>query len=97
MYHSFDTHTAVKSFVKSGMKTELAEAVVKTIAASREADLSHLATKVDLAEVKAEVVQVKAELSVEIEKAKNETLRWVIGLNIATISAVAAMFKFFIH
>ncbi len=83
------------------MKTELAETVVKAIAASRDADLSHLATKADLVKVEnkleKQILEVRNELSVNIEKAKNEVLRWVIGLNIATISAVAAMFKFFIH
>jgi peptidoglycan hydrolase CwlO-like protein len=125
MYHSFDTLDAAKSFIASGMQIELAETVAKAISASRDTDLSHLATKADLMEVKSEILglkseinevrseinevrseinkvrseitEVRSELLVKIAESKNEILRWVIGMNIATVSLLMAFFKFFIH
>jgi hypothetical protein len=108
MYHSFDTLEVAKSFVASGMKTEIAEAVAKAIAVSRDTDLSHLTTKADLMEVEnkleSKISAIDSRVAVEIEKvrsdiekSKNEVLKWVVGMNIATISILMTFFKFFVH
>ncbi len=159
MHHSFDTHSAVKRFILSGLKEKQAEAIVQTIYESRDYDLSNLATKadligtekklddritgveqrldakitgveqrldakitaveqkldskitaveqkldskftelsIDIANVKIEVAQVRG----EIEKSKNETLKWFIGIAITLVGTMTGimtlLFRYFLQ
>jgi len=159
MHHSFDTHSAVKRFILSGLKEEQAEAIVQTIYESRDYDLSNLATKadligtekklddritgveqrldakitgveqrldakitaveqkldskitaveqkldskftelsIDIANVRIEVAQVRG----EIEKSKNETLKWFIGIAITLVGTMTGimtlLFRYFLQ
>jgi len=149
MHHSFDTHSAVKRFILSGLKEKQAEAIVQTtIYESRDYDLSNLATKadligtekklddritgveqrldakitaveqkldskitaveqkldskftelsIDIANVRIEVAQVRG----EIEKSKNETLKWFIGIAITLVGTMTGimtlLFRYFLQ
>ncbi|MDF3048235.1 MAG: putative phage protein [Candidatus Midichloriaceae bacterium] len=137
MHHSFDTHSAVKRFILSGLKEEQAEAIVQAISESRDYDLSNLATKtdligtekklddritgveqrldakitaveqkldakfselsIDIANVRIEIVQVRG----EIEKSKNETLKWFIGIAIILVGTMTGimtlLFRYFLQ
>jgi hypothetical protein len=54
---AFDTHASVKSLTAAGMSETQAEAITSLIKDSRDADLSNLATKTDLAETKADILK----------------------------------------
>lgn len=90
IYHTFDTYNIIKRFVDSGIVETQAREIVNAIVESKDYDLSQLVTKSDL---KAEI----AEIRTEIATTRNEILKWVIGLNITTITAIIACFKLFIH
>jgi hypothetical protein len=101
MYRSFDALDIAKSFITSVMQAELAETVAKAISISHDTNLRNLATKADLLEsenkLENKIAAVDSRLTIEIEKSKNEILKWVVGMNIATISILMAFFKLFIH
>ncbi len=65
-YEDFDTHTAVKRLIASGLASEAAEAIVNSISAGRRADLSHLVTKEEFfafkEEHKDDILSVKNEI-----------------------------------
>lgn len=58
---TFDRHTYIKKFKAKGMSEELAEEVTDAIKASKDTDISHLATKEELktalAEAKADIIK----------------------------------------
>ena len=58
----FDTHAAVKDLQEAGADVQLAEAVV--------------ATKTDIAEL-------KAELKIEIAEAHTSLIKWIVGIGLA--------------
>lgn len=51
----FDTLKFVNKLKKAGMKEKLAEAVIETLDETREFDMSQMATKMDIAELKGEI------------------------------------------
>jgi hypothetical protein len=88
---AFDTHSSVKTLTAAGMPEPQAEAVTDLLKIARDADLGTLATKADLAQVKAdlqhEIAQVKADLQFEIAElrtdlaeTKAEILKWMFGM-----------------
>jgi tRNA U34 2-thiouridine synthase MnmA/TrmU len=119
MHHSFDTHSAVKRFILSGLKEEQAEAIVQTIYESRDYDLSNLATKADLIGTEKKLddritgVEQRlddkisrlaidiANVRGEIEKSKNETLKWFIGIAITLVGTMTGimtlLFRYFLQ
>ena len=56
MTAAFDTLTAARRMEDAGMKREQAEAVAEAVRSAAQADLQHLATKADLAALRAELV-----------------------------------------
>lgn len=58
---TFDRHIYIKRFKAKGMSEELAEEVTDAIKASKDTDISHLATKEELktalAEAKADIIK----------------------------------------
>ena len=62
MTAAFDTLTAARRMEEAGMKREQAEAVAEAVRSAAEADLEHLATKTDLADVKADISALRVEL-----------------------------------
>lgn len=55
MTAAFDTLTAARRMEEAGMKREQAEAVAEAVRTAADADLEHLATKADLAMLKADL------------------------------------------
>ena len=53
----FDTHAMVKQLVSAGFTASQAEAVTDIVRQRQEVDLSHVSTKADLAEAKAEIIK----------------------------------------
>jgi hypothetical protein len=56
MAYTIDTHAAVRDLTASGLPAEQAEAIVATISRADDAQRADLATKADLAELKADLV-----------------------------------------
>ena len=54
---TFDTHTFVKRLTRAGMPEEQAETVMAALRESREAGLSHLATKADLTALEVRMIK----------------------------------------
>ena len=63
-----DTHRIVKRLRDAGASEQLAETVTDVLREARELDLSQLATKADLAEVKAGIRRELADARAELVK-----------------------------
>jgi hypothetical protein len=91
------TATAILDLEKAGFSREQVEALARWHEAG--IDLSHLATKADLAEVRAELKGDIAEVRREIVEAKFDTIKWIVGFGIVQtgglIGAAFAMLKLF--
>ena len=68
------------------MSEELAEDITDAIQASKETDLSHLATK-------GELDTKMAQLETKIEAVKTEIIKWIIGIGFAQFAAILTMLK----
>ena len=98
---AFDTHRFVKRLTESGFTERQAE----TLADEQVALLNaNLATKADIAAVKADIAKVRAELKGDIAKVQAELkgdiakvqadlLKWMIGALIAQGGLVVALVK----
>ncbi len=89
---AFDTHKAVKVLQDAGAGEQLAEAVVNTIGSAMG---ENVATKVDIAELKAEIAELEAATKAEIAELKVWLLGhlWVaVGVIIAALSLLAYLF-----
>ncbi len=96
-----DTHAAVHELVSAGMPERQAETVVRQQARLLE---QNLATKADLATIKADIEALRQETKADIEALRQETkalietakvdlIKWIFGLNIATMSLLVAAIK----
>jgi len=65
---AFDNHSSVKTLTAAGMPEPQGEAITALLKVARDADLDTLATKVDLAQVKAELQRDLAETKADILK-----------------------------
>lgn len=85
---AFDTHAFVKRLTKAGMPEPQAE-----ILAEEQAKLidEKLATKSDM-------VKLETAMKIDVAEAKNEILKWMVGLigfqTAAILGAVAALYHF---
>ena len=68
MIAAFDTHSSVKTLTAAGMLEGQAEAITELFKASRDADLNVLATKADLAQLRADLQQQIAELGADLQQ-----------------------------
>ena len=82
-YKTFDTHKYIKSLQETGFNEQQAEVLVKSLLESRDFDLSILATREQLAEVKSDLQkeicatreqlsEVKSDLQKEISDVKSD-------------------------
>ncbi len=78
---AFDTHKFIKGMMATGFTEEQAETQAHLFSEILD---SQLATKGD-------IELAKAELRKEIEVAKNETIRWMVGLALAQLAMMAGI------
>jgi predicted nucleic acid-binding Zn-ribbon protein len=71
-YKTFDTHKYIKSLQESGFNEKQAEVLVKSLLESRDFDLSILATREQISEVKIEIAQLDSKLSKEISAIREQ-------------------------
>jgi peptidoglycan hydrolase CwlO-like protein len=99
---AFDTHSSVKTLTAVGMSEAQAEAITELLRTAREADLSVLATKTDLAQLKAdlqrELAEVKgdfqreiASLRGEIAEIRGDVQREIAGIRVDVQREIAAV------
>ena len=99
---AFDTHPHIKSLTSAGFSEAQAEAMASLVTSSRQADTSELATKADLAVVRAglgaEFTSTKSDLETRISKSEADIIKWVAGLigfqTLAILGAVVALVRF---
>ena len=65
-YKTFDTHKYIKSLQETGFNEQQAEILVKSLLESRDFDLSILATREQVSDVKKEIAQLENKLGKEI-------------------------------
>ena len=82
---SFDTYRAVNALKEAGFPDEQAVAVVDTIGGAM---TGGLATKADLAEVKAELKGDVASVKTDLAEFKSELYRhlWLMGMGLVTLN-----------
>ena len=88
---TFDTLTAARDLEAAGVERRQAEAIAGAVHQAAGADRADLATKADLAEVRAELSNfaTKADLHREIGTLRSE-MRWMFAFQGALILAMAA-------
>ncbi len=98
---ALDTHQTVKDLTAAGFTDAQAEALTQTLRQVQQIDLSDLATKADLAAVRAEMATkadlavLRAELETKMAEHKAEIIRWVFGISIAQAATILAILKLF--
>ncbi len=85
---ALDTHQTVKDLTAVGFSDSQAEALTSALRRVQDVDLSNLATKADLAELRAATKADLAEL-------KAEMLKWFIGAAFAQAAIVLAILRLF--
>ena len=83
---AFDTHKAVKALQAAGAAEPLAEAVVATVG---EAVGENVATKADIAEVKAELKTELAEMEARLHRHLWIMAAGIVGLTVALVKLTA--------
>jgi hypothetical protein len=76
---ALDTHELVKRLTSVGFSGEQAEALTAAVRQGQDTDLSNLATKADLAALKVEMAEGKAEI-----------LKWMMGQTVVILGAALA-------
>jgi hypothetical protein len=84
MISALDTHETVKSLTAAGFTDAQAEALTAVVKQALDIDLSNIATKTDIADVRREMADVKAEL-----------VKWVVGVGFAQVATILAVLKLF--
>ncbi len=98
---TLDTHQVVKEVLAAGFSDDQAEAMTRVVRRSQDLDLSSLATKVDLAAIKADLQIGLAAAKVDLAEAKAEILKWMVGSmevqTIVILGAVVTIVKMMAH
>ena len=84
MISALDTHDTVKKLTAAGFTDAQTEALTAAVKQAVDFDLSNIATKTDIAEVRREMADMKAEL-----------VKWVVGVGFAQVPTIVAALKLF--
>jgi hypothetical protein len=84
MISALDTHETVKRLTAAGFTDAQAEALTAVVKHAVDIDLTNLATKTDVADLRREMADVKAEL-----------VKWVVGVGFAQVAMILAVLKLF--
>ncbi len=93
----FDTYTFYDELVKSGLAEKTADALTKAVTKIEQAKIDELATKGDVKELELKIELVRAQLSEQIEKSKNDLIKWFVGTAFAIASIGFMLARFFTH
>ena len=84
MISTLDTHETVKSLTAAGFTDAQAEALTAAVKRAVDIDLSNIATKTDIADVRREMADIRAEL-----------VKWIVGVGFAQVATILAVLKLF--
>jgi hypothetical protein len=84
MISTLDTHETVKNLTAAGFTDAQAEALTAAVKQAVDIDLSNIASKTDIADVRREMAEMKAEL-----------VKWVVGVGFAQVATILAVLKLF--
>jgi basic membrane lipoprotein Med (substrate-binding protein (PBP1-ABC) superfamily) len=84
MISALDTHETVNHLTAAGFTDAQAEALTAAVREALDIDLSNLATKTDIADVRREMAEMKAEL-----------VKWVVGVGFTQVATIWAVLKLF--
>ena len=84
MISAIDTHETIKSLTAAGFTDAQAETLTAAVKKAVDIDLSNIATKTDIADVRREMADMKAEL-----------VKWVVGVGFAQVATILAVLKLF--
>jgi len=84
MISTLDTHETVKSLTAAGFTNAQAEALTAAVKQAVDIDLSNMSTKTDIADVRREMAEMKAEL-----------VKWVVGVGFAQVATILAVLRLF--
>lgn len=93
----FDTHEFYTELVQSGLAEKTADALTKAVVKIEKAKIDELATKGDVKELELKIELVRAQLSEQIEKSKNDLIKWFVGTAFAIASIGFMLARFFQH
>ncbi|WPX96376.1 CCDC90 family protein [Candidatus Bandiella euplotis] len=80
-YKTFDTHKYIKELQATGFDEKQAETLVRSLLASRDFDLSVLATREQVTELDSKVENLETKLTAEISSVRNEVSNLEVKLN----------------
>ena len=92
---SIDTHQTVKDLTAAGFTDAQAEVLTQTLRQVQNLDLSNLATKYDVADVRSEMKTEFAQVRREMADIKTELIKWVVGIGFAQVATLLAVLKLF--
>ncbi|MBF0464797.1 MAG: hypothetical protein HQK88_08835 [Nitrospirae bacterium] len=92
---TFDTLKVFETLKSSGFSEEQAKGLSDTLKVAQETGIERFATKEDVFKLEVKIESVKAELKIDIEKSKSETLKWMFLFWAGQLVAMFTLFKFF--
>lgn len=92
---ALDTHQTVKDLTAAGFTDAQAEALTQALRQVQQIDLSDLASKADIADLRKDLAILRAELETKMAEHKAEVIRWVFGISIAQAATMLAILKLF--
>jgi hypothetical protein len=92
---SLDTHEIVKDLKAAGFTDEQAEAVTRAVKQAQDIDLSNLATKTDLAELRTELYELRAATKTDLAELRADLIKWVVGVGFAQVAIILAVLRLF--
>lgn len=84
MISALDTHQTVNRLTAAGLTGAQAEALTETIKEATNIDLANIATRTDVAEMRRELAELKAQL-----------VKWLVVAGFAQVAAILAVLKLF--
>jgi hypothetical protein len=91
MISALDTHQTVKELTAAGFTDAQAEALTGALRRVQDIDLSNLATKSDLAELRTIMKSDITDVRREIAETKAELIKWMIGIFFAQFAGILAL------
>jgi hypothetical protein len=96
---ALDTHQTVKDLTAAGFTDAQAEALAYALRQAQQIDLSKLATKSDLAELrtttKSDLAELRTTIRADMAELKADLLKWFIGVAFAEIALILTIFRLF--
>ncbi len=93
----FDTYSFYDELVKSGLAEKTADALTKAVTKIKQAKIDELATKGDIKELELKIELVRSDLRQEMERNKNDLIKWFVGTAFAIASIGFMLARFFEH